>query len=46
MRHAKPMCRSNVIWRLIHDGKLPAAKVGSHWRIKQSDLDVLLAGEL
>jgi excisionase family DNA binding protein len=36
----------DVVWRLIHGGKLPAVKVGSHWRIKQTDLDALLRGEL
>jgi excisionase family DNA binding protein len=35
-----------VIWRLIHSKRLPAAKIGAHWRIKQSDLDALMAGEL
>jgi excisionase family DNA binding protein len=35
-----------VVWRLIHSKRLPAVKIGSHWRIKQSDLDALLRGEL
>lgn len=28
-----------TIWRWCKSGKLPAFKVGSGWRIRQSDLD-------
>lgn len=30
---------------LIKQGKLPAVKVGKAWRIRQSDIDTLLAGK-
>lgn len=26
-------------YKLVHDGTMPAFKIGSHWRVKKSDLD-------
>jgi excisionase family DNA binding protein len=31
----------STIYRLAHDGKLPAVKVGKHWRFLKNDLQLL-----
>jgi len=36
----------NTALRWCNSGVLPAAKLGYLWRIRKSDLDALLAGEL
>jgi excisionase family DNA binding protein len=33
-----------TVYRLLHKGVLPGAKVGHQWRIKQLDLDRFLSG--
>jgi excisionase family DNA binding protein len=35
---------TKLIYQLINDRQLPAVKVGAVWRIRQEDLDALLAG--
>lgn len=29
-------------YKLVQEGKLPAFKIGRHWRVKKSDLDVYI----
>ncbi|WP_347553148.1 helix-turn-helix domain-containing protein (plasmid) [Pseudalkalibacillus hwajinpoensis] len=29
-------------YKLVQDGKIPAFKIGSHWRVKKSDLNELI----
>jgi excisionase family DNA binding protein len=35
-------CSQETVRRLIRSGKLPAARLGSHFRVKQSDLDAFI----
>jgi excisionase family DNA binding protein len=39
-------CHIDTIDRMISDGRLPAVKVGTGWRIREEDIDALLAGRL
>lgn len=32
---------SSTIYKLIQEGKLPAIKLGKHWRIKKKDIESL-----
>ena len=29
-------------YKLVQDGKIPAFKIGSHWRVKKADLNELI----
>ena len=29
-------------YKLVQEGKIPAFKIGSHWRVKKSDLNELI----
>ncbi len=29
-------------YKLVQDGKIPAFKIGRSWRVKKSDLDILI----
>ncbi|MGP4064033.1 helix-turn-helix domain-containing protein [Oceanobacillus sp. M65] len=29
-------------YKLVQDGKIPAFKIGRHWRVKRDDLDELI----
>jgi len=31
----------STIYKLVQDGKVPATKIGKHWRIMKKDLDHL-----
>jgi excisionase family DNA binding protein len=33
----------STIYKLVQDGKVPAIKVGKHWRFMKKDLDHLFA---
>lgn len=32
---------SSTIYKLIQEGKLPAIKLGKHWRIQKKDIEIL-----
>ncbi|NNJ09777.1 helix-turn-helix domain-containing protein [Chloroflexales bacterium ZM16-3] len=34
-----------TIWRWCSSGKLPAFRIGRSWRVRQSDLEVLIKGQ-
>jgi excisionase family DNA binding protein len=35
-------CSQETVRRFIRDGKLPAIRLGTHWRIEQSDLKTFI----
>ena len=37
-------CSHKTIRRMIADGRLPAVKVGAHWRIRSEDAHAYLSG--
>ena len=39
-------CHPRTVLRMLHDGKLPAARVGSNWRLSRAALTRYLSGEL
>ncbi|MDT5367357.1 MAG: Helix-turn-helix domain [Mycobacterium sp.] len=39
------VCHMTVL-RLINRGQLPAVKIGRVWRVRQADVEALLAGTL
>jgi excisionase family DNA binding protein len=38
-------CHPRTVWRMIRDGRLPARKVGSHWRIRRDVALDYLSGD-
>ena len=38
-------CSHKTVRRMIADGRLPAAKIGSVWRIRPEDVAAILAGK-
>ena len=38
-------CSHKTVRRLIANGRLPAAKIGSVWRIRREDVAAILAGK-
>jgi excisionase family DNA binding protein len=32
---------ASTVYKLVQEGKVPAAKIGKHWRFKKIDLDHL-----
>ena len=37
-------CNRRTVWTMVRDGRLPAVRVGTHWRIRPEDVHAYITG--